>query len=446
MNNTIRIFDAFAGIGALEKALTNINIPHQVVCMSEIDIDAIISYGAIRGRCKYSNINFMYPSISEMQEYLKYRNIGTDFKTKKNSVDKLKTDKLKQCYKTCKEFNNLGDISIINPMDIPDFDLMNFSFSCQDISIAGKQAGLGDNTRSGLYKYGINIIKHKKPKYIMIENVKGLIQKKFINDFYNIINDIESLGYNCYYPQKDNKPVCLNAKNYNIAQNRERIFVICIRQDIDDKTFQFDFGTPCDCNIKYFLEENVDEKYYINTEKANKLIEILLNENKLDTKEVKFPCDSSINEPKIKKISNCITARYDAGIQNQKSIGLAIMERQPVIIGSTQKHSAVKKDGICSTLTSAMGSGGGHIPMITSVNAINSDTHKTNILTYNYRIRKLTPKECWRLMGFDDKDIDKCVKAGISNSQLYKQAGNSIVVNVLESIFTQLFKLNNNKH
>ena len=78
----------------------------------------------------------------------------------------------------------------------------------------------------------------------------------------------------------------------------------------------------------------------------------------------------------------------------------------------------------CDTLTASMGTGGGNVP----------------IYKMNLRIRKLTPKECWRLMGFDDEDIDKCIKAGISNAQLYKQAGNSIVVNVLESIFKELLK------
>jgi DNA (cytosine-5)-methyltransferase 1 len=92
-----------------------------------------------------------------------------------------------------------------------------------------------------------------------------------------------------------------------------------------------------------------------------------------------------------------------------------------IIIGSTQKHAAISRDGIVPTLTSAMGMGGGHVPMIAN----------------DLRIRKLTPKECWRLMGFDDEDIEKAAKVN-SNTQLYKQAGNSIVVNVLEAILTNL--------
>lgn len=93
-----------------------------------------------------------------------------------------------------------------------------------------------------------------------------------------------------------------------------------------------------------------------------------------------------------------------------------------IIIGSTQKHAAISKNGIVPTLTSAMGMGGGHVPMIARE---------------KLRIRKLTPKECWRLMGFDDEDFEKAAKVN-SNAQLYKQAGNSIVVNVLEAILINL--------
>ena len=98
-----------------------------------------------------------------------------------------------------------------------------------------------------------------------------------------------------------------------------------------------------------------------------------------------------------------------------------------LIIGSTQKHAAISTNGIVPTLTSAMGQGGGHVPM-----------HN-----YNLRIRKLTPKECWRLMGFTDEEFERAAKVN-SNTQLYKQAGNSIVVDVLVNIFTNLFKNNNN--
>lgn len=149
-----------------------------------------------------------------------------------------------------------------------------------------------------------------------------------------------------------------------------------------------------------------------------------------------------------------------------------------IIIGSTQKHAAISKDGIVPTLTSAMGMGGGHVPMILKEGnmlkggkqlnetiqknidkfkegnildmdlynrsvkedisqTITDERHSKQRLFDGLRIRKLTPKECWRLMGFDDEDFEKASKVN-SNTQLYKQAGNSIVVNVLEAILESL--------
>lgn len=162
--------------------------------------------------------------------------------------------------------------------------------NCTDISVAGKQKGMKDEqgnlTRSGLYTYGINIIRTKKPKYIMIENVKNLIGKKFINDFYDIVNELNDIGYNCYYPKNNkDKPMCLNAKDYGVPQNRERIFVICIRKDIDNKQFQFPNGFDNGIRLKDLLEDKVDEKYYISSDKTNKLL------SELKAKEVGInPC------------------------------------------------------------------------------------------------------------------------------------------------------------
>lgn len=314
----------------------------------------------------YKSLNL--PSEDEMQQYLIDRNIGYDFKTNKSKIPKLKKDKLEKCYKICVIGNNYGDISKIKYENIKDFDLFNFSFPCTDISIAGKQKGMtdinGNKTSSGLYINGIELIKVKKPKYIMIENVKNLISKKFINDFNSLINELKALGYKCYYPTKNGKPKCLNAKDYGIPQNRERIFIICVRNDIK---LNFEFPKEFDngLRLKDLLEDEVDKKYYINTERASVLIDKLMEAGYL--KGNITPCDSTIMKPKSLEVANCITARYDAGIQNKQSIGVAVVEKTNVgVIGSTQKNAYVGNGKLCSTLTSAMGQGGGHIPMVAS--------------------------------------------------------------------------------
>ena len=368
----IKIFDVFAGIGALHQSLKDLGVPTKVTSLSEIDIDATISYAA--GHIEnFKDIEFEYPSDEEMKKWLMDRNIGYSYEKDKSSVPRIKKDKLRLAYKANVLLNNLGDISKINYEEIPDFDLMNFSFSCTDLSNSGKQRGMrnpdGTPTRSGLYIYGIKAIRTKKPKYIMIENVKGLIQKKFIDDFYSIIDELEEIGYNCYYPTKEDKkgnksPTCLNSKDFGIPQNRERIFVIAIRKDIDIKTFEFPIGKDYGVRLKDVLEEQVDEKYYLSSEIQNKI-----------------SCEQ----------------RSDEGLK-------------------------FFKDNICGTLRT-----------------IDSCGDK-RVIENNYRIRKLTPLEAWRLMGFRDEAFYKAQELGVSDSQLYKQAGNSIVVNCLYYIFKNLFK------
>ncbi|MGL5767678.1 MAG: DNA cytosine methyltransferase [Sarcina sp.] len=200
-------------------------MPVNVVGLSEIEPDAVIAYASVHIE-GFKDLEFEFPSDDKMRELLMSRNIGWDFIKQKSSIPRMKKEKLKLLYKATVLTNNLGDISAIDYDNMFDFDLFNLSFPCTDLSGAGKQKGLknedGTHTRSGLIKFGLDIVRAKKPKYIMIENVKALIQKKFIDDFYDIVNEIESIGYRCYYPTKTDKkkgqvPCCLNAKDFGIA-------------------------------------------------------------------------------------------------------------------------------------------------------------------------------------------------------------------------------------
>lgn len=604
-----------------------------MVGISEIDVDAIIAYGVIHLEGTYDN--FTYPLKEEMQQWLLDRNIGYDFKKKKSTIKSLRLEKLKLVYKYSILLNNYGDISLINPNEISDFDLFNFSFPCTDVSVAGKQKGMKDEqgnlTRSGLYTYGINIIRTKKPKYIMIENVKNLIGKKFINDFYDIVNELNDIGYNCYYPKNNkDKPMCLNAKDYGVPQNRERIFVICIRKDIDNKQFQFPNGFDNGIRLKDLLEDKVDEKYYISQDKTDKLIEqlkvhsigvnpcltpdrmnrrqegrrfkedndpsftvtaqdkhgVLIKEDKQITGvynqndgfiEKEYGCtldasyykglgnnqnrnavleSNSINvvgqisndgsqagkvynmegvfpticacthgyaignileDNKINIIGNLdikgqdnIKRVYDINGVSPTLTNMQGGNRQPKILESNdlqfiggigekdwvgddkqysrnypQGNRVYDSEGIACSQTAQGGGIGSYSGLYKVEENINQEkspvpelvggigeinfgkqyrqgnrvysSEKTAMCLmsqpvgntggfsylYNvdYRIRKLTPKECWRLMNFDDEDIDKCINIGISNTQLYKMSGNSIVVNVLYYIFKNLFNV-----
>ena len=322
----IRYLSLFSGIGAFEKALTNLEIEYEVVNYCEIDKYASKSYSAIHG-------------VSESK--------------------------------------NLWDITKINVVNLPtNIDLITYGFPCQDISLAGKQKGMfnddGSLTRSGLFFKALDIIEYTKPKIAIAENVKALTSKKFTKEFKIILESLEKAGYNNYWK-------VLNAKDYGIPQNRERVFIVSIRKDIDNNTFEFPKPYCLEKKLKNFLEANVDEKYYLSDDQILKIVSWKAHQKPLEK------------------------------VLGNKSIVPTITAR-----GAGANHSGMLLYSDTLEYTS---------------NLQNKDKPK---------IRKLTPKECFRLMGFYDEDFEKVESIHVSNTQLYKQAGNSIVVNVLEEIIYKL--------
>ena len=259
----IKVLELFGGIGACSKALERLGIEYEIADYVEIDKYAVKSFNAIH------NTNF------EPQDICKW-------------------DK---------------DIEV---------DLIMHGSPCQDFSIAGDQAGgdKGSGTRSSLMYETIRIVGKLKPKYVIWENVKNLISKKHKHNFDAYLETMEQLGYKSYYQ-------VLNAKDYGIPQNRERVFTISIREDIN-KAFEFPKKQELKVRLKDILEENVDEKYYFNNFKSENLIKQI--EGQIN--ELPCCCDSTINDPRIREVSNCITSRYNAGIQNQKQIGLCVLDNR----------------------------------------------------------------------------------------------------------------------
>ena len=360
----LKILELFGGIGACSKALERLGIDYEIADYVEIDKYAVKSFNAIH------NTNFEPQDITQWNK----------------------------------------DIEV---------DLIMHGSPCQDFSLAGKQAG-GDKdsgTRSSLMYETIRIVEKLKPKYVIWENVKNLLSKKHIHNFNAYLETMEQLGYKNYYQ-------VLNAKDYGIPQNRERVFTVSILenenyefpkeniqecevinplQGISGKSWQFEqnvysensilrslkagggsgnipkviehFEFPSKQELKLklkdMLENDVDEKYYLSGEQVNSIRHSNYNQNKRRIQEKEYAdtlCARDWKDPK------CIQAAQMYGT-----------EKEPTKL----------------------------------------------------QIRKLTPKECWRLMGFDDKDFEKADKVN-SNTQLYKQAGNSIVVNILEAILDNL--------
>ena len=355
----LRVFEAFAGYGSQSIALRNLGIEYEVVAISEIDKYAIKAYEAIHGST-----------------------------------------------------NNLGDICKINPRDIPDHDLFTYSFPCQDLSVAGKQAGLGKGTRSGLLYECEKIIEIKKPKYLLLENVKNLVGKKFKPQFDEWLDYLESLGYTNYWK-------VLNAKDYGVPQNRERVFVVSILGD--HEPYKFADKILLDKCIADILEEQVDEKYYLSEDIQKRFKITNQNKNIIGTTKPEFRTigqrDLVYNKEGV--MGALVATDYKQPKQIAEINQLGMLD----IKGNEQVRRIYGANGISPTLNTMQG--GNRQPKI--------------LEGLDYRIRKLTPRECFRLMGMRDDDIDKIQAAGISNTQQYKMAGNSIVVNVLEAIFKNLF-------
>ena len=384
------------------------------------------------------------------------------------------------------------------------------SKNCQDFSLAGKQAG-GDKdsgTRSSLMYETLRIVEKLKPKYVIWENVKNLISKNHIHNFESYLKSMKELGYKNYYK-------VLNAKDYGIPQNRERIFTI---SKLDDEPFEFPSKQELKLKLKDMLEDKVDEKYYL----SQKMIDCFMSDGTGSyPRRERF--EQSLNKVQKENIANTITSKagtrpvdnyvFTKDTENyvewkekgkldvdcrafkedkvsgtimsspknkvllkeklcDKLIEENLIEENDVIRRSysndRMNHPEHKMNNLSPTLDTMQG--GNRQPFIKSkckrleslvkktdfeegkvlnMDLYNQTTnenisqcltephHNSQRLFDGYRIRKLTPKECWRLMGFDDEAFEKASKVN-SNTQLYKQAGNSIVVNVLEAILTNL--------
>lgn len=328
----IRVLELFSGIGSQTQALKNIGVEHTTT-QCEIDKHAITAYNQLHG---------VTP--------------------------------------------NLGDISKINPDELQEsqWDLITYSFPCTDISLAGHQEGLAKDsgTRSSLLWECEKIFKKVKPKYLLMENVKNLVGKKFMPYFEDWLKVLEDMGYKNYWK-------VLNAKDFGIPQNRERVFCVSILGE--HSPYIFPEGFPLPIQLKDILDDTVEDEYY-------------MDENYVDDED------------------NGSYRFYQQAFETLTSNNCHVGDT----IDAFNKR--VNTTGVCPTLTTRPE---GFKTAI--LNVVPSRTDSTKL-----EMRKLTTRECWRLMGWKDDQID--MVHDVPKSQLYKQAGNSIVIPVLENIFKKLFQ------
>ncbi len=355
-----------------------------------------------------------------------------------------------QCYEQNHPgIKNYGDISLIDPEDIEDFDVFFGGFPCQDVSLAGKR----DLTkgRSMLVNHVFRIIKVKKPKYLVLENVKGLLS---MTKFWDSIRwTLQNLGYGVAYK-------VLNSKDFGIPQNRERVWIVCKLGGWDFMEFQFPQKTKLQLFVKDILEKDIDKKYYL----SEKRVKLMLHGERFGSTQQITPLNG---------VSQCLSASMGMGGGYEPKIRVhSLFPRSsktnkggtgPLskVDGSTYSldtgnnqcveiyddyNGSFRKDKLVGTITQNIGSksirNGQKLkisPCLTTelAHSTGKDWDIKRFKEVTGEFRRLTPKECFRLIGFTKDEINL---KGLSDTQCYRLAGNGWDINVVKKILNNLFK------
>lgn len=493
----IRLIELFAGIGSQFKALKVLtqNVESYKIC--EWAYNSYCSYNAIHIK------DYKDYSSGLTKEQLIKKVKGTSLNYNEPMTDKQLASKplewLKNAYNNIVATHNLVNIMEIHGKDLEIVDtdkyeyIMTYSFPCQDLSLAGKRLGMGvsqkqGGTRSGLLWEVERILDEldNKPQILLMENVPEVIGEKNIEDFHKWESKLEQLGYKNYVE-------ILNAKDYGIPQNRKRCFMVSI---LGEYAYNFAEKQKLHLKLKDMLEEQVDEKYYLSKKMIDYCMGINQKESKYNRGKAFASCINNTNEKgiavaitsragnrpidnfvikeygnkalnetiegkeledgdyidaynrKIKKnIASTITTRVDASnetflverkampIKNNTKQGyLEANEGDGIDISTRmQYHRGTVQKGKAQTITCM---GGENIGVVVK--------DEKPIIKNNLRIRKLTPLECMRLMGFGNQDYKAMREINMSDMAIYHMAGDSIVVCVLIAIFYPLLFNDNN--
>ena len=413
----IRLIEFFAGYGSQALALKylGVNFEHWKIC--EWAVKSIQAYKDIH----FENDDTDYSkdlTLKQVKEYLFKKGISSNYNDpmSEKQVSRLSEHQARTIYNNIIATHNLVNIQQVKGADleIKDTDqydyILTYSFPCQDLSLAGTRKLMSDtSTRSGMLWEVERILTEleEKPEILLMENVPQVHGEGAKEDFNKWQLRLEELGYKNYWQD-------LIATDYGIPQTRNRCFMVSV---LGDYNYTFPKPIKLDKKLKDFLEDNVEEKYYL----SDKQIQDIQSWNAYEK-----PLENMEKTDKT-NISPTLTTRsgaYAAGmilVKNANSKGyLEAVDGDGIDLlqpNSETRRGRVQKEAI-QTLDTMGGNGKG-------------------VVLDDLRIRKLTPKECFRLMGVKDEDYDKVVK-NQSDSSLYHLAGDSIVVNVLIAIFKEM--------
>jgi DNA (cytosine-5)-methyltransferase 1 len=472
INKPIRLIEAFGGYGSQLLSLKYIGADVEQWKLIEWAVKSIQAYKDIH----YSEDNTDYSkgfTKEEIINILHYLGISANYNESMtlDQIKRLKEKQLRTIYNNIVATKNLVNIQKVKGADLEIVDtdkycyIMTYSFPCQDLSLAGKGKGMSDTTtRSGLLWEVERILTECKdlgelPQILLMENVPQVHSVDNLPDFNKWKDRLEELGYKNYW--KD-----LIATDYGIPQTRNRTFMISI---LGDYSYSFPKPIPLKLKLKDMLEKNVDEKYYLSEKMIKYLVstdndKYKVNENNLVINR-EIACSKTTREgctradttdyvsddlpnncnlyktcliknkgteiTKLTDNANTIMARDYKGFGNQEMNAVILIKNN----NSKGYLEASEGDGI--NISSRMEYQRGNVQKdkIQTIDTMGGESK--GVVLKDLRIRKLTPKECFRLMGVKDEDYDKCAK-NQSNSSLYHLAGDSIVIDILKAIFKEL--------
>jgi DNA (cytosine-5)-methyltransferase 1 len=273
----------------------------------------------------------------------------------------------------------LADIHSLKADEIPDCDILSAGFSCQSYSIAGKRLGFDDERSDVIWKV-IEILRVKQPRIAIMENVKGLLSHDKGKSFEVILKSIADVGYMIKYQVLN---TCVHT---NVPQNRERVYILCFKHRHDFDAFVFPSEMKNLRSVSDFIDRDVNEKYFY-------------------------------------------TSRYTIYDEVKDSVVKSYDEN--VIYQYRRSHTRENKSSVCPTLTANMGTGGHNVPLIRYPSQQSETTEAV-------RIRKLTPRECFRFQGFTDEYV---LPPSLCDGKLYALAGNAVSANLVQLIFNQVIQV-----
>lgn len=408
----IKVLEAFSGIGAQAKALERLDIDYDIIATADWDVNAIMAYDLIHNG-EQDLTPYLEMSKKELVTILSQYTLSPDGKTpyKEGTLGRTNIEVLRRLLCAINRTNNLVSITDMTAADIPeDLDLLTYSFPCQDLSIAGvwhgNMSGIDRdaNNRSGMLWEVERILKEcvarqqRLPRFLLMENVSNIMAPRHMGNFQEWIDYLKNIGYY-------SKIYRLNASKFGIPQIRERVFMLSI--------FVGENSSKKQLLDKYFKEHDLESDAYTDSLPiTRKNVQDVV---KTDYERVDYRTEAQLSQLHDTPSRQKIIEENDKILQNGRYID--------VLKTITTKQDRNPNSGV--------------------VEYINPCDGKANW-------RYLTARECFLAMGFDERDYEILMKNNIdvaknrklfSESKLIKMAGNSIVVNVLEAIFTQVLEI-----